>query len=98
MVSMEPNYIIGLIWNIIKKVNDSVISHKEIEHKIFWKNFNIWCKILFESWEHGYSEWYFLGHVSDIEEDVYDYKYKILHQKTWTMELCPIYNISGFIH
>lgn len=94
---MESNYIIKFILNIINNINKWVQEHKNIEHKFFWRNFKIWHTILFESNTNWFQEWYFMWHVKSKNDDIYNYNYRILNKVTWSLEVCPIYNISGFL-
>ena len=86
------------ISNVIANINNDIHEHKKLEMIKFWKNFSVWDHLLYESNNWGYHEWYFSWLVENIENNIRVYYYRVMNKATGNVELCPIYNISGYIY
>lgn len=89
--------IIDFIHSIISTINRNVEEHKNIERSKFWKNFKVWNTLIYESLNGWFFEWVFMWHVATKEQGIYNYHYRILNNRSWALELCPIYNVAGFM-
>jgi len=91
------NNILNFINSIITSLNKNFEEHKRIEKRKFWKNLKVWTPLLYESKNGGFFEWIFLWRELDRRNGLYNYNYKVFNNKTWYLELCPIYNIAWYI-